>query len=80
MLGKVARTVPGILLAAVVVAIVPRVMDPLIGVITESPDASSDTAWVSSMQAASNAENLMLVAIVATLLGIIGRAMVEARL
>lgn len=80
MLGLIARTAPEALLVALISAAFARIMAPIKNVILASPNATANTTFVRGLDAASSSTNFLLVGIVAFLLTILGRAMVEAQL
>jgi hypothetical protein len=80
MLGLVARTAPAALFAAVIAAVLARVMDPITNIIYASPNVTATTSFAQGLEAASNSNNFLLVGLIAFVLTIVGRAFVEAKL
>jgi len=80
MLGAFARAAPQALFAAVIAAFLSRVMSYIMPIILDSPDASESDPLVSGLMAVSSSDNFLLVGLLALLLTLLGRAMVEAKL
>jgi hypothetical protein len=77
MFGAVLRAAPQALFVALLAAVGARVTQPLFDFMAAGP-AESDDLLLGSLQAAS--DNILLVAILALVLTLIARAVVEARI
>lgn len=80
MLGAFARAAPQALFIAVLAAITARATEPMTNYALNSTSASQSDPLISGLSAASDPPNFLLVGVIALVLTLIGRAMVEAEL